>query len=636
MNMKIILVAVISLIAGSAVTYFFIPSSSGIDNAGLANVLDDGNEQLYTCGMHPDIIETEPGDCPICGMKLVPLKTSGKKSGKREILYWRAPMDPNEIYDAPGKSKMGMDLVPVYSDEAGASGIVTIDPVVVQNMNIKTEVVQNRKLSDKVVTNAVLSTNETKDYIITSRVNGWVENLYINYTGQKVKKGEKLLDIYSPELLSTQEELLSAVEYKNTTSKSNFTNIKESGEVLVENAMEKLRLLEIPQKDLKEIMETGKIKTYMTLYAPEDGTVMHKNVIEGQKIMPGMDLIKISNLKDLWLLADIYEYELAKIQTGSKAEIKFNFKPGKIYRGKVDFIYPTIEDKTHTARVRINIDNSDGELKPSMLATVTISGKDYGIKPTVNQQAIIRGGQKDIVVVALGDGKFKPQEVTLGEYSGGYYQILEGVSEGTKIVTSAQFLIDSESNLRAAVNKFSSGSKENEMDVTGTENASEKVISEDKHEHDTKESALIRKGVIDLEAIDKNNDGKVYQDAMDWNVISDEPGRCPLCNMILREYTLADAGKNLKEHGFQVKEPVSHQPSMDKNEYGVASPLIRTGTIDLNAIDENKDGKVYQDAMDWNVISDEPGRCPVCNMFLREVTLDEAKTNLKENGYSVK
>lgn len=640
MKLKIILIAVISLLIGAVGTYFLTPVFTS--GSAAAEHAHEEEGQLWTCGMHPDIILEEPGDCPICGMKLVPMDKGGSaKSGEKEILYWRAPMDPNEIYDEPGKSKMGMDLVPVYADEAGAAGTVTIDPVVVQNMNVKTTVVKSRALSNKVTTNGVLSTNETKDYIITTRVNGWIENLYINYTGQQVNKGEKLLDIYSPELVSAQEELLTALNYQKATSTSKVSNIMESGNTLVKNAIEKLRLLEIPEKDIQTLIETGKVKTYMTLYAPYKGTVMHKNVVEGQKIMPGMELMKISNLNLLWLYADIYEFELAKIKLGAEAKINFNFMPGRTYNGKVDFIYPTIDQKTRTAKVRINVNNPDGELKPAMLATVTIIGKDLGMHPTVPEESIIRGGKNDIVIVDLGEGKFKPQPVKLGSYADGYYQILKGLNEGTKIVTSAQFLIDSESNLKAAVNKFSSTSNQNEMKNADAMSDDKKTSTDEEmsmkmDNEKTEESDLVRTGTIDLEAIDKNNDGKVYQDAMDWNVISDEPGKCPLCGMTLREFTLEEAKANLEENGFKAKDLSAQNHSEHANEYGVDSPLIRTGVIDLEAIDKNNDGKVFQDFMDWNVISDESGRCPVCNMILQEVSLEKAKSNLLEHGYQVK
>ena len=244
-------------------------------------------KQLYTCGMHPNIIEDHPGDCPICGMKLVPVKisTSGiSKSGERKILYWRAPMDPNEIYDHPGKSKMGMDLVPVYEDEAGSSGIVKIDPEVVQNMNVKLTAVEEKNLSSLVITNGVLKSNEKTDYIVTTRVNGWIEKLYVNYTGEKVTKGEKLIDIYSPELVAAQQELLTALSYNNSVSQSSIKNILNSGNELVKNAIRKLQLLDVSEKDIENLKETKEVKTYVTLYAQNSGTVIDKNVVEGQKI----------------------------------------------------------------------------------------------------------------------------------------------------------------------------------------------------------------------------------------------------------------------------------------------------------------------------------------------------------------
>ncbi len=561
-NIIIIGLAVIVVAAG----LFFILNSNGNDDSVTAE------KQLYTCGMHPAVISDEPGDCPICGMKLVPMKnTASTNSGERKILYWRAPMDPNEIYDEPGKSKMGMDLVPVYEDQAGGSGIVSIDPVVVQNMNVKTAVVESRSLSSKVVTNAVLTTNEKTEYIVTTRVNGYIEKLYVNYTGQVVNKGQKLMDIYSPELVAAQQELLTALNYQKAVNNTSFNSVRESGDELLKNSIRKLELLQMSENDIEKLKETKEVKTYVTLFAQNSGTVLEKNVLDGQKIMAGMPLLKIANLSNLWLTADVYEYELVNINEGAKAEIRFNYLPGKVYEGKVSFIYPTLESKTRTAKIRIDVPNPEGKLKPSMFANVVINGKDLGVNPVIPENAVLRGGRKDIVIVSLGDGKFKPQEVTLGGYADGYYQVLKGLSEGNEIVTSAQFLIASESNLRAAVSQFTGGDKleipkKEEMpegdhdmpmgvdtEMKSDKKSNEKVMEEDSHASHEETSPLVRTGVINLKAIDKNKDGKVYQDFMDWNVISDEPGRCPICNMILQEVSLDEAKKNLIEHGFEVK-----------------------------------------------------------------------------------
>ncbi|MCW8805283.1 MAG: efflux RND transporter periplasmic adaptor subunit [Ignavibacteriaceae bacterium] len=552
MNKKTIIIIIVAVLILVPVYFmFFTGSSSDVTSV---------EKQLYTCGMHPEIISDEPGLCPICEMNLTPIKNNNQKSsGERKILYWRAPMDPNEIYDAQGKSKMGMDLVPVYDDEATGSGIVTIDPEVQQNMNIKTEIVQVKQLSSKLITNGVLQTNETSEYIVTTRINGWVEKLYVNYTGQQISKGSKLMDIYSPELVSAQQELLTALSYQNTVNSSSLQSIRESGNELVKNSMRKLELLEVPESEIKRLIDTKEVKTYLTLYAQKSGTVLEKNIVDGQKVMGGMPLLKIANLSTLWLMADIYEYELVKVKVGSKASISFNFLPGKIYEGKVSFIYPTLDPKSRTVKIRIEMNNR-GELKPSMFANITIEGENLGRKPVVPENAIIRSGLKDVVILSLGDGKFKPQQVQLGGYANGFYQVLNGLSEGNTIVTSAQFLIDSESNLKAAISQFqSTTSIENDKMKDETQNMDDGrgLMEEDKREmkmekHDHS-SSIVHEGVIDVEAIDKNKDGKLFECPMDWNVISDESGRCPLCNMKLKEYTTEEVKSNLDKHGYEYR-----------------------------------------------------------------------------------
>ena len=567
--MKKNIIIIISIVIIAAIGLFFL-----IGNGPSGNAQNDAvHKQLYTCGMHPDIISDEPGNCPICGMKLVPVKNS-TGSKEKKILYWRAPMDPNEVYDHPGKSKMGMDLVPVYDDESSSSGIVKIDPAVVQNMNVKTVPVEVKELSSEVVTNGVLKTNETKDYIVTTRVNGYIQKLYVDYTGQKVKKGEKLMDIYSPELVAAEQELITALSYQSAVNKSDIVSASNSGEELVKNSIRKLQLLQIPDEDIQHLKETKELKTYVTLYAQNSGTVISKNILDGQKITAGQPLMEISDLSTLWLTADIYEYELSKIELGSEAEIKFNYFPGKDFSGKISFIYPTIDPKSRTAKIRIDVNNLNGKMMPEMFANVKIFGRKLGVHPVVPENAVIRSGEKDIVIIALGEGKFKPQQVTLGGYSNGYYQVLKGLEEGNQIVTSAQFLIDSESNLKSAISQLQSNSSvkqeegmpaehssndksKTEKDM-GTMNMDEKKDSTSKVD----ENSIIRSGVIDLKSIDKNKDGKVYQDLMDWNVISDKPGECPICGMYLKEVTLEQAKKNLIDHGFKVKDEAQSNGSL--------------------------------------------------------------------------
>ncbi len=400
-------------------------------------------------------------------MKNNPEQTSQKE---RKILYWRAPMNPSEVYDHPGKSKMGMDLVPVYEDEASGSGIITINSAVQQNMNVKTAVVEDKDLSSQVITNGILNVDEQNEYIVTTRVNGWVQKLFVNYTGQSVNKGEKLMDIYSPELVAAEQELLTALSYQSTVKNSTISEAAASGDELLKNAVQKLELLEIPESEIDRIKETKEVKTYMTLYAQNSGTVITKNIVEGQKVMAGAPLLHIANLSNLWLTADIYEYELPKIKLGSPADIVFNFLPGRTFKSKISFIYPTLDDKTRTIKVRFDIPNYNNELKPSMFANIVINGRSLGNYPAVPEQAVIRSGQKNIIILALGGGRFKPVEVTLGDYSNGYYQVIKGISAGDTIVTSAQFLIDSESNLQSAISQFSSSVEKDTMKTGANDN----------------------------------------------------------------------------------------------------------------------------------------------------------------------
>ncbi len=470
------------------------------------------------------------------------------KTEKRKVLYWRAPMNPKEIYDHPGKSNMGMDLVPVYADASGETGVVSINPVVQQDMNVKIATVKEGTLHSDVYTNGILQPDEQKEYVATTKIGGWIEKMYINYTGQKVRKGDKLIKIYSPELVAAQEEYLTALAYDNAMKSTGAPSN------LVKNAVRKLELLDVSDAEIQRLKETKKVRKYILLTAPFDGTVLYKGVDEGAKINRGTPLLKIADLRSLWILADVYEYELPKISLGDPTKVTFDYLPGKSYRGRISFIYPVLDTKTRTIKVRIELPNPKGELKPGMFAAVDIKGNNLGTYPLVPEQAILRSGRQNTVIIALGDGKFKPAQIELGAYSNGYYQVLSGLKAGTKIVTSAQFLIDSESNLRAALSGFTRADTTKKMSEEEMKNMEKKKDTTAAEKEKRKETSdIVRTGVIDLKAIDKNGDGKLYQDVMDWNVISDKPGTCPLCGMKLREFSIDQVKKNLKEHGFSYK-----------------------------------------------------------------------------------
>jgi len=332
---------------------------------------------------------------------------------------------------------------------------------------------------------------------------------------------------------------------------------------MIDKAKRKLELFDISKSDINKIIKSGKINKYMTLYAPFSGTVLSKNVLEGEMVKAGKEIIEIADLTNLWLKADIYESELSKISVGSAVEVNFSYNPEKTYSGKITFIYPTLDPITRTITVRIDIKNN-GELKPSMFGNVIIRGNDQGEVLTIPETAVLRSGKRNIVVLSLGDGRFKPVDVKLGLYSDGYYQVLSGLKLNDAFVSSGQFMIDSESSLRSALNLFTSAKSgkvsnketddkelhkmnEDESGVSNTSNAEEKD-AEKNHK-----KSIVHTGIIDVNSIDKNGDGKVFQDLMDWNVISDEDGRCPVCGMFLKEVTIEEAKMNLKMNGFEYK-----------------------------------------------------------------------------------
>lgn len=562
MNKTSLVLGVLLLLASGIIIYQNFLSDNLSTHSHGADA--SAEKQLYTCGMHPDIISDEPGNCPICEMKLTPLKS--KKSGEkkeRTVLYWVAPMDPNERYDSPGKSAMGMDLVPVYEDEVAGGGIVEIDPVTAQNMNVKIAEVESGILSKQITTNGLLKTDETREYHVNARTDGWVEKLYVNYTGQKIKKGDKLLEIYSPKLISAQKEYLAALKYRDKLSSSSIKNVASGGEALIAAAYEKLVFFGMSYPEIFELENNGTVKEFVSIVSPIDGTVLNKNVVEGQKIKPGEQLFHIANLNKIWVIADIYENEINSLAIGDNAVITIPGYYGEQFPGKITFIYPTVDNKTHTVKVRIELSNISDKLKPGMVADVAIKGESSNSGPIIPESAVIRSGKNNVAIVALGEGKFKPVNVTLGLYADSKFRVTDGLAPGMKVVTSAQFLIDSESNLKEALDDFSKGSPPAK---TNNAHSEEKPAIMSEHDHTSEsndhsgvdneygiESPLIRTGIIDVKSIDSNRDGKLFECPMDWNIISDEPGRCPSCEMKLKEYSIDEIKDNLTEHGYEYK-----------------------------------------------------------------------------------
>ncbi len=409
--------------------------------------------------------------------------SANKKQGEREILYWQAPMNPSEIYDKPGKSRMGMDLVPVYADEANSSeGMVKINPVVIQNMNVRTATVQKKDLSTVVSAVGKVEYNEQKLFNVNPKISGWVEQLYVDYTGKMVQKGQPLFSIYSPELVTTQREYLLALKTQEKVSASSFETIRSGGSSLLEATRQRLEYWDIPESEIEQLKQSGEVKKAIMLKSPATGIVLHKNAIEGEYIKASTPAYKIADLSTVWVQTSVYDYEVPWIEEGQAAQMELSYQPGKIYEGSVDYIYPTLDQKTRTVQVRLEFSNPDLELKPGMFANVRIQTRPKPNVTIIPNEAIIRTGERNIVFVAKGEGTFEPREITLGMEGGqrnNEIEVLEGVKAGEQIVTSAQFLFDSESRLQEAIQKMLQQEQDSpDMNMEDMESNSEEMNHE--------------------------------------------------------------------------------------------------------------------------------------------------------------
>ncbi|NQU05721.1 MAG: efflux RND transporter periplasmic adaptor subunit [Calditrichaeota bacterium] len=424
------------------------------ESAAEEHKLQVDDSGLYTCGMHPDVIQDEPGNCPICGMDLTPLKSSGSRrfGGERVIAYWTAPMDPNYISDKPGKSPMGMDLVPVYENEV-TGGVVSIDPVTIQNIGVTTTLVETRDLSTRIRSNGIVTIAEDAEYRINPKFSGWIEKLYVSRTGDMVQAGDALLEIYSPELVSAQEEYLLAMNNADLLSGSGIDRIKSGADKLLSAAKRRLELWDINNSQIEELEKSGKVKRTLTLFSPIRGVVLHKNAIEGAAVKAGMDLFRIVDLNTVWIDAQVYEHELPWLKTGGQVMINSPYDPGLMLNGRIDYIYPYLDAKTRTANIRIVVPNPHLDLRPEMYVDVRIEAQSRKNAVVIPKNAVLRSGVRDIVFIALGEGRFMPREIKLGIETNELYEVTAGLASGTSVVTSAQFLLDSEAKLQEAIQR---------------------------------------------------------------------------------------------------------------------------------------------------------------------------------------
>lgn len=385
---------------------------------------------------------------------------------ERKLLYYRNPMGLPDTSPVPKKDSMGMDYLPVYSGdepEEGKTGQVKISVAKVQKLGVRTEVATMRELSHVVRAVGTFQANERKLHTIAPKFEGWIERLHVNTTGQTVARGQALMEVYSPDLVSAQSEYLIALRGLQATAKDSQENpsATQGMQRLVDSSLTRLRNLDIAEQDLQRLQgKEGTPSRLLTLRSPVNGIILEKIAVQGMRFMPGEVLYKIADLSSLWLIAEVFEQDVALVRPGQAVNISVNAYPGKVFSGKVAFIQPTLNMQTRTAQVRIELPNPGGLLKPAMYANVELAAAQDKLKVlTVPVSSVIHSGKRDVALVELSEGLYEPREVKLGARSDNYVEILSGITENEKVVVSANFLIDAESNLKAALQSFSMESK---------------------------------------------------------------------------------------------------------------------------------------------------------------------------------
>ncbi len=420
------------------------------------------NERKILCWqdpMHPQYTSDKPGKAPDCGMDLVPVYAdeAGKQPAagtpEKKILYWTDAMNPGSRYDKPGKAPDGMDLVPVYAESQDQqvlpAGAFKVSAEKQQLIGVQYATAVLKPVSRSIRAVATLSYGETKVARIHPKTEGWIEQVYADFTGKLVRKGQPLLSIYSPDLVATQDEYLLALRARDKLGDSPFPDVAKGSQSLLEAARRRLQLWDVTEQQIAELERTRQPIKALVLYSPVDGFVTARNAYEKQRITPETELFSIADLSTVWAIADFYEYEIRDIKPGQAVSLSLPSFPGRTFRGRVNYIYPQVESSTRTLRVRAEFANPDFVLKPDMYANAELK-VDYGRQLTIPQEAVLDSGTGQVVFVSLEGGYFEPRKIVIGDKLDDQVIVLSGLRAGEKVVTSGNFLIDSESNLKSA------------------------------------------------------------------------------------------------------------------------------------------------------------------------------------------
>ena len=372
---------------------------------------------------------------------------------ERKVAYWVAPMDPHYRRGEPGKSPMGMDLVPVYaeaSQNSGSSDEVRLSPSVINNLGVRTAVVQEDNFQLIIESVWFIDYDESKISHVHLRTEGWIEKRFVNSVGERVQKGDKLFDVYSPELINAQSDYLSALQTDRET--------------LIRASKDRLVALGIPMATIKDLERSRKIKQTITYFASQDGIVSALNIADGMHVTAKTTMLSLADLSTVWLVVDVFETQVSQIKEGLLAEVRLSYQPDDLWRGQITYIYPQIDPKTRTLKVRLVFDNPDELLKPAMYADVKIFADNKPDALSIPREALIRTGNSERVILALDEGRFRPAEVISGIESGERVEILDGLHAGEKIVISAQFLIDSEASFTGTMTRMLGDTQNRELE----------------------------------------------------------------------------------------------------------------------------------------------------------------------------
>jgi len=482
---------VLSKLPESIQVYFVIKDNDKIDNQ--PKIL------YWVAPMDPNYRRDKPGKSPM-GMDLIPVYEEEKTvTQEPKILYWVAPMDPNYRRDKPGKSPMGMDLIPVYEEEGEVEdATVKISSAVVNNLGVRTVEVLKQSLEKRIDTVGYITQDETKIAHIHLRTQGWIEQLLVKAEGEQVTKGQLLFKLYSPDLVNAQAEFLQAL---NSSHKS-----------LITASENRLLALGMSSEQIKQFKHNKKVQQHINVYAPQAGILSKLNIREGMHVKPATIIMSLVDLSSIWLVAEVFERQANWVKVGQMAEAKLSFLPSQVWKGKVDFVYPDLDPKTRTLKVRLRFDNPKTLLKPNMYAYITIYSSDKEPTLVIPTLALIRSGQGERVIIAKGEGQFEARIVTTGIESGDKTEVISGLEEGEQVVVSAQFLIDSESNLKASFLRMSEPDK-----------IEEKAIIEDKtetSEADKMDMPIMGKGLINSVGDGEVNISHQPIEALGWGAMT--------------------------------------------------------------------------------------------------------------------